>query len=50
MEDHQPDPEPKLRQELGLSVGSKLPLNADPQRPARQAVRSQATADANAGW
>jgi translation initiation factor IF-2 len=44
MDDHEPDPESKQRQELGLSDASKPLFDADPQRRARQAIRSQATA------
>jgi len=44
MDDHQADAEAKLRQNLGPSDASKPLLAADPQRLARQAIRSQATA------
>jgi chromosome segregation ATPase len=44
MDDHQPDAEAKLRQNLSLSDASKPSLAADPQRLARQAIRSQAAA------
>jgi hypothetical protein len=44
MDDHQPDAKAELRQNLGLSDALKPPLAADPQRLARQAIRSQAAA------
>jgi hypothetical protein len=44
MDDHQPDADANLRQTLGVGDASKLSLVPDPQRRARQAIRSQATA------
>jgi len=44
MDDRQPDAEAKLRQTLALSDASKPSPAADPQRLARQAIRSQAAA------
>ena len=44
MDDNHPDAEPKLRHTLGLSDEPKPSGAADPQRLARQAIRSQAAA------
>jgi hypothetical protein len=43
-DDHRPEAEAKMRQSLGLSDGSRPPAVDDPQRLARQAIRSQAAA------
>jgi hypothetical protein len=44
MDEHQPDAEAGLQQNLGSSDAPKPSLAADPQRLARQAIRSQAAA------
>jgi hypothetical protein len=44
MDEHRPDAEAKMRESLGLSDASTPPCAADPQRLARQAIRSQAAA------
>lgn len=44
MGDPWPEAEAKMRQSLGLSAGSRSPVADDPQRLARQAIRSQAAA------
>jgi chromosome segregation ATPase len=44
MDDHPSDAEAKVPRNLGLSDASKPSLVADPQRLARQAIRSQAAA------
>jgi hypothetical protein len=44
MDDHRPEAEARMRQSLGLSGGSKGTAAHDPQRVARQAIRSQAAA------
>jgi hypothetical protein len=44
MDDHRPEAEAKMRQSLGLSDGSRPLVADDPQRLARQAIRSQAAA------
>jgi hypothetical protein len=42
MDDLRPEAEAKMRESLGLSGGSKPLAADDPQRLARQAIRSQA--------
>ena len=44
MDDHPPDAEAKMRLSLGLSESTRPVPVADPQRLARQAIRSQAAA------
>jgi len=44
MDDNRPEAEARMRESLGLSGGPKLPVVDDPQRLARQAIRSQAAA------
>src|SRR4051812_7938411 len=44
MDDHPPEAEAEMRQSLGLSDAARSPIANDPQRLARQAIRSQVAA------